>query len=496
MKIDINLILHEAITTHQEGKLEEAEQLYQKILKIDPKNIDAHNNLGSALYQLNRLDESEISYKKAIELNPDFAEGYNNLGAVLNKQGRFDESEKSYKKAINLKPDYAESYNNLGNVLKHHSRFDGAEVNYIKAIELKPNYTEAYYNLGILYYELSKFELAETYYKKAIEIKPDYAEAHSNLGNALNRLNRLQEAKASYKKAIEFKIDYEESHNNLGQTLYKLGKLDEAEVSFRKAIKFKPDYIEAHNNLGNTLKDLTRFDEAIISYKKTLELNSDYSEAKHFLSALTEKTTQTAPRKYVENLFDNYALNFENSLINNLDYKIPKMITEMILRDNSNILIGSVLDIGCGTGLIGNEIKQHCSKLEGIDVSKAMLKQAKVKNVYDKLKHQEIIEYLLTEDLDFDYFVSADVFIYIGELTEIFRLIKSRNNSKGKFIFSTEHTDKDGFVLEKTGRYSHSKKYIENLCSKFNYKLSCYEEIDLRKEKKKPIKGALYLLDF
>ena len=77
-----------------------------------------------------------------------------------------------------------------------------------------------------------------------------------------------------------------------------------------------------------------------------------------------------------------------------------------------------------------------------------------------------------------------------------FHPIKSRNKSKGKFVFSTEHTDRDGFFLEQTGRYSHSKKYIESLCNKFGYKLSHFETTNLRKEKDKFIMGGLYLLDF
>ena len=77
-----------------------------------------------------------------------------------------------------------------------------------------------------------------------------------------------------------------------------------------------------------------------------------------------------------------------------------------------------------------------------------------------------------------------------------FQPIKSRNKLGGKFVFSTEHTDRDGFFLEQTGRYSHSKKYIESLCNKFGYKLSHFETTNLRKDNNKFIIGGLYVLDF
>ena len=344
--------------------------------------------------------------------------------------------------------------------------------------------------------ELGRLKEAEVSYRQAIILKPKYAEAHYNLGITLQEMGRLDKAEVSYRQAIKLKPDYAKAHSNLGVILQKVERLNEAEASFRQAIKSKPDYAVAYNNLAGLSVKLNKFEEAEIFFKKAIELKPDYPKAKHLLSALTGKKTNSAPREYVENLFDNYALNFEHSLVSKLEYKTPNLITELIVAKNSNIQLGSVLDLGCGTGLIGDKIKKYCSNLEGIDLSKSMLEKASAKNIYNKLQHKDIVEYLSTENLDFNYFISADVFVYVGELSEIFKLIKSRNKSKGKFAFSTEHTDKDGFFLEQTGRYSHSKKYIETLCDEFGYKLSHFETTNLRKEKDKFIIGGLYLLDF
>ena len=125
-----------------------------------------------------------------------------------------------------------------------------------------------------------------------------------------------------------------------------------------------------------------------------------------------------------------------------------------------------------------------------------MLELANAKNAYHQLSHSDIIEYLSNEELNFDYFISTDVFIYIGELIDVFRLIKSKNKRAGKLVFSTEHTELDGFQLEKTGRYSHSKTYIEELCTKFKYTISHFSMVNLRKEKGQFLTGGLYVLDF
>ena len=81
--------------------------------------------------------------------------------------------------------------------------------------------------------------------------------------------------------------------------------------------------------------------------------------------------------------------------------------------------LGSILDLGCGTSLTGEKNSaSHCTNLEGIDLSKNMLEIAKSRNVYDKLDHVDIVEYLSNAMLDFDYFIATDVFIYVGDLSE------------------------------------------------------------------------------
>ena len=233
----MKIIIQQAITAHQEGKLEEAEHLYKEILKTNPNNLTAMNNLGILLRSLGRFDEAEASYKKVIELKPDYVEAHNNLGVLLRSLGRFDEAELSYKKAIELKPDYVEAHNNLGNVLKELGRFDEAEASYKKAIELKPDYVQAHNNLGVTLQKLSRFDEAEASYKKAIEIKPDYVEAHNNLGVVLKELSKPDEAEASYKKAIEIKPDYEEALLNLNTLLRErdlIVKIFEARKSVKK----------------------------------------------------------------------------------------------------------------------------------------------------------------------------------------------------------------------------------------------------------------------
>ena len=88
-------------------------------------------------------------------------------------------------------------------------------------------------------------------------------------------------------------------------------------------------------------------------------------------------TTTTAPRDHVEKLFDGYAQKFDASLIKKLDYQIPKSLSKMVMSSKHDDSLGNILDLGCGTGLLGVELNQYCKNIEGIDLSNCMLDQAK-----------------------------------------------------------------------------------------------------------------------
>jgi tetratricopeptide (TPR) repeat protein len=262
--------IQQAVAAHQEGKLEEAEINYRKVLALNPDHIVAHGNLGSILLKLGRLEEAELSYKKAIKLNPEYSVAHNNLGSLLYDLGRLVQAEESFKKALEFKSDFVEGHYNLATILLNTGRLKEAEESYKKVIELKPEYAEAHHYLGRVQKNLNKLDEAEKNFRKAIELKPDYAEAHYNLGITLQTLNKLDEVEKNFRKAIELKPDYAEAHYNLGITLQTLNKLDEVEKNFRKAIELKPDYAEAHYNLGNTLNNFKKFEEAEKSYRKSI----------------------------------------------------------------------------------------------------------------------------------------------------------------------------------------------------------------------------------
>jgi predicted TPR repeat methyltransferase len=480
-------------------KFDDAIEACLNLLETYPRSAILNITLGKCYFELGQIDLAISSYTKATEYWPQSEVSYGMLGQIYSSQGDTEHAIKNLSKAVELKPDDHELNSLLGVELTQNGDVDAVDAvieSFETAINIDPNNAEAYNGIGTVLNEKGELDAAIDSYKQALKIKPDYADACFNMGNALKARGDLDAAIDSYKQALKIKPDFSAAYNNIGNTLKDQDKLEEAIEAYHKALAIKPDFAEAYYNVGLALMYKGDTDEAINSYKRALKIKPGDAKVQHTLAALTGKQTVSAPNDYIESLFDRHAVKFEHSLVDKLEYKFPKIIAEVILKLKSGAELGSVLDLGCGTGLAGVELSGLCQNIEGIDLSKKMLRQASQKNVYDKLSHTGIVEYLSEAALDFDLFIAADVFIYVGELSEVFRLIKSRNKRRGWLAFSTEHTEKEGFFLRASGRYSHSKSYIESLCSEFGYQVLHFSKEDLRKEEGEFLTGGLYVLEF
>lgn len=268
-----------ALAHMQQGNAETALEYFDKALQVDQTNATVFYNQGLILQDLKRPYEAIKSYDQAIELNPDFAQAYNNRGNALQDLGRLEEALISYGQAIRLNPDYAEAYSNQGLTLQDLKRLDEALKRFDQAIGLRPDYAEAYYNRGNALQDLGRLDDALKSYDQAIRLNPDYAPAYNNRGLTLQDLKQLDEAIKSYDRAIGLNPDHIQAYNNRGNALQDLRRLDEALRSYDQAIRLNPNYADAYNNRGVTLQDLKRLDEALKSYDQAILLKPDYAEA-------------------------------------------------------------------------------------------------------------------------------------------------------------------------------------------------------------------------
>jgi hypothetical protein len=105
------------LTWRQAGMYTDMETLWRTTLARNPGCWMAYNNLGVLRRDQGRIEEAMELYHKSIEINPNNSEAQYNLGTALAAKGRFDEAIKNFRMAIQINPNFSEALNNLAWVL-------------------------------------------------------------------------------------------------------------------------------------------------------------------------------------------------------------------------------------------------------------------------------------------------------------------------------------------------------------------------------------------
>src|SRR5262249_19026711 len=156
-------------------------------------------------------------------------------------------------------------------------------------------------------------------------------------------------------------------------------------AALRQAVRFQPGYARAYHNLGNVLDQAGRTEEARQAYRSALAINPALEESCYDLAALGAMPPPPAtPRSYLMRLFNTHATSFDQHLVETLNYHVPERLHEAVLAAQPGTGL-HVIDLGCGTGLVGKLFRGIAGRLTGVDVAAGMIQQAGRRQVYDQL---------------------------------------------------------------------------------------------------------------
>src|SRR5450830_84711 len=461
---DISGLLRQAVAHHQRGELAEADVLYATVLRRDPVNFDALHLSGVVARQAKAPGAALALIERAIAIDPGKAIAHCNLGAVLQDLGREADALHSYERALALQPDYPMAWCNRGNALRRLDRPSDALDSYGRALSLTPRYPEALYGAALALQALDQVDDALEAFERTVRLKPDHAEGWCGHAGLLLRLRELDAALDSY-----------------GQ-----------------ALAARPGYARAQLGIANTLRALGRTEDAVQAYRLAGEFGADAETVTYMLAALgAAPAPQASPAGYVAALFDQYAHKFDRHLVAVLQYRTPALLADALAR---HLPTGGaaldILDLGCGTGLCGPLLRPLARRLEGVDLSAAMLAQARELEVYDALHCAELTAFLQPARAQWDVLAAADVLVYVGELDGVFGAARQALRDGGLFVFSVEalRDDATGFALRASGRYAHTAAYVVALAGRHGFKVLELAPCTLRQDSGADIEGLVAVL--
>lgn len=260
-----------------------------------------------------------------------------------------------------------------------------------------------------------------------------------------------------------------DKRTDYAEMLFQSGEVPAAADLMLQALERAPAWTYGWFRLGEMQWEAGQRDGAGEAWRMALKLDpEDRLGAALKLSIAGQGELAIMPPAFVETLFDQYAGKFEESLVGKLDYRAPDLLLEAI-RAVAPGPFERAIDLGCGTGLMGDRLRPHCVHLEGYDLSEGMLREARGKGVYDKLERADIAR-LTLEGMSTDLVVAADVYMYLGALDVAFASAAGLLVKGGLFAFSVENLDEPaGFHLGDTRRFAHSEAYV----------LACLDEAGL-----------------
>ena len=251
---------------------------------------------------------------------------------------------------------------------------------------------------------------------------------------------------------------------------------------------------EAYNR-GLALEKDGDLDGAVSAYREALAFDpADPGGVEVRLAALgAGPVPRAASPAYVELLFEQHAGNFEDILVRQLHYDVPNLIRKRL--DTLGLTpFARMLDLGCGTGLAAEAMRDAVKEIIGIDIAETMVDFAEDKDVYEGLYVGEIISFLEdNEESPFDLVIAADVLPYLGEVAPLFDGVAAALRPQGVLAFSTEKlAEADGsYAVGPNRRFLHAEAYLRAGLAEAGFAVLSCEEINVRNEDDAPSPGHL-----
>ncbi|NVB80171.1 MAG: methyltransferase domain-containing protein [Kofleriaceae bacterium] len=364
-----------------------------------------------------------------------------------------------------------------------------AEARYREALAIAPDHLGVLTLLGLLLVDSEDIDGAIDLLERARVVAPGFAPVQLALGSAYAAAGHDGLAVAAMEVAIKLDTTSTVPLERLARHHIVARRPREAVGLLRRILRRDPTHAHAKFLLAGLTGDRSK--DAIVE-TPTAENREQIDRAEEARG--TAKIVESPPPALIADLFDTYAARFDQHLVEELQYGVPKSLAALVatagaMPDRS----WRVLDLGCGTGLAGIELRAYARTLIGSDLSPRMVARARQRAIYDEL-HVEDLAVTLARERDIDLIVAADVFIYVGPLDATIAACTTALRPGGLLAFSVERSVADDVVLQQTLRYAHADSYILSLASTQGLAVEHAEPTILRVDNGAPVAGVLYVL--
>ena len=343
MKLKIQRIFDRAEKLAKKGKVQEAQKLFEEILKTEPQNYRAKTELTKLqnlkteespprdkiqsiinIFNDGQIDKAIDEIDTLLYAFPSSPLLFNISGAFYKTKGKLEIAIKKFKEAITLKSNYAEAHYNLGVSLGEIGQIQEAIQCYKNAINIKKEYPDAHNNLGNIYLDMGQYELSIEHFEWSVAYKPDFAEAYNNLGIANRVIGRLDEAAKNIDKALSINPNFVSAANCRCLLYQDINQQEDAIKFYEKALQLDSNFVDAINNIGLVYREKNQIKDAIKSFEKAIKLNPNFANAYYnLIHGIKEYRATDKQIKTINSLLRNENLPIDDQIV--LNFTLAKV---------------------------------------------------------------------------------------------------------------------------------------------------------------------------
>lgn len=339
----------------------------------------------------------------------------------------------------------------------------------------QPTDPAALYEAGIQAYQRNELAKAADLIGQAIAGSSPVADLHYNLAIVLKAMGQLEQAAAQYERAIALKPGHVNAHNNLGNVWKALGHSDRAQSCFARALELHPGNADTHYSLGLLARDLGATEEAARHLRRCLDCDPDDGRGARILLAHlgAADAPERTPSAQLQSLYQARARIWDQEQ----SYFAPALVAEAFRR-HAPSGAQRILDMGCGTGLVGDRLGPPAGSMDGVDLSAAMLEKARAKGLYGRLFQADIASFLADQEDRYDAILAAAVLIHFGNLRPLMEAAARSLRAQGLFVFTLfpgvagqDYAVAASGPLAQSGCFRHDAAYVERLAAETGFSL-------------------------
>lgn len=495
-----NLLVLLAEAQRLDGKTDLSIQTLRRLLSVNPRQTEALNNLGGLLIEQQRYDEAIAIFERLCDSGQAGAMAENNLGTALFATGRYEEALIHYGKSADLAPGLFEAQINTANTLAECGRIVEARRAYLQCMGQFPAQPQGFRRFADMCYRQGFAGEALVHYTRALELAPDDPGTELSIGRVLHDLGRAEEARTHLSRAASHAPTRADIAISLASVLADLNQMAAAREQATTAKHLIDPASEQACDLAEVFLAINENSAAEEILRNYIDRNPDAADrgilllAKFVEGQLPADTTTKFVRRY-------YASRAE--AWDAMEHNRPaELVANRFLETMRGSRTSTILDLGCGTGRVGELIANHVEAIDGVDISPQMLARAAAKAVYRTLSEGDLASSLSTTSVRYGAVVAAATFIYFPELARVLRLVFDVLVDGGQLVFTLLDAPGATAPLPATfhgraleGCYAHPAEYVYAVASEAGFEVVGVDEVTHEADRlNRPIPGLLVTL--